>query len=87
MQHFIDNVWVDDTRVYARTKDGLVASYRFADWERLRDATPQQRADFYLTYSGIHWPQIDEDLSFEGMFASAGLCERTMREDSVCYIE
>ena len=45
MQHFIDKVWVNDTRGYARTKDGLVASYRFADWERLRDATPQQRAD------------------------------------------
>ena len=47
----------------------------------------QQRADFYLTYSGIHWPHINEDLSFEGMFASAGLCERTMTEDSVCYTE
>ena len=87
MQHFIDKVWVDETRVYARTKDGLVASYRFADWKRLRAATPQQRADFYLTYSGIHWAQIDEDLSFEGMFASAGLCERTMTEDSVCHID
>ena len=87
MQHFIDKVWVDDTRVYARTKDGLVASYRFDEWERLRNASQQQRADFYLTYSGIHWPQIDEDLSFEGMFASAGLCERTMTEDAVCFIE
>ena len=69
MHHYIDRVWVDDTRVYAKTKDGLTASYRFADWDRLRNASQSHREDFYLTYSGIHWPQIDEDLSFEGMFS------------------
>lgn len=39
-----------------------------------------------LTYSGIHCPQLDEDLSFEGMFHEAGLCELTEEEeDSICY--
>lgn len=87
MQRYIDKVWVDDTRVYAKTKDGLVASYNFSDWDRLRNADQSQREDFYLSYSGIHWPQIDEDLSFEGMFSKAGLCDRTMTEDAVCYIK
>ena len=86
MQRFIDRVWVDDTRVYASTRDGLVASYPFAMWKLLAGATQSQREDFYLSYSGIHWPQIDEDLSFEGMFSYAGLCERTQTEDAVCYI-
>lgn len=86
MRHFVDKVWVDEYRIYARTKDGLMASYLFADWERLRNADQKLREDYYLSYSGIHWPQIDEDLSFEGMFSDAGLCERTMTEDSVCYI-
>lgn len=84
-KHLIKRVWVDDQNVYAETKDGLVASYPFAIWKRLREATPEQRADFYLSYTGIHWPQIDEDLSFEGMFSDSGLCDRTLREDSVCY--
>ena len=35
MQRFIDKVWVDDARVYAKTRDGLVASYPFAMWEHL----------------------------------------------------
>ncbi|MBP5172942.1 MAG: DUF2442 domain-containing protein [Bacteroidales bacterium] len=83
----METVWVDTERVYAKTKDGLVASYLFADWERLRNATQEQREDFYLTYYGIHWPQIDEDLSFEGMFAAVGLCSGTQREDSVCYLK
>ena len=85
MQRFIEKVWVDDTHVYAKTRDGLVASYRFSMWKRLQNATQSQREDFYLTYSGIHWPQIDEDLSFEGMFSHGGLCERTLNEDAVCY--
>ena len=86
MQHFVDKVWVDNTRVYVRTKDGLLASYLFADWSLLRKASQNQREDFYLTYSGIHWPQIDEDLSFEGMFHKAGLCNRTQTENEVCYV-
>lgn len=45
-----------------------------------------QREDYYLSYFGIHWPQIDEDLSFEGMFSHSSLCERTLTEDAVCYI-
>lgn len=84
-QKYIDKVWTDSTHVYASTTDGYVASYPFDMWTRLRNATDQQRRDFYLTYGGIHWPQIDEDLSFEGMFAHAGLCQRTLTEDSVCY--
>ena len=86
MQRFVEKVWVDETRVYARTRDGLVASYPFAMWKRLQSASQAQREDFYLSYSGIHWPQIDEDLSFEGMFSHAGLCDRALKEDSVCYL-
>ncbi|MBI4587787.1 MAG: DUF2442 domain-containing protein, partial [Candidatus Rokubacteria bacterium] len=36
---------------------------------RLSEATPAQRANFRLigTGQGIHWPEIDEDISVEGM--------------------
>ncbi len=69
----ISKVWVDDTHVYVETTDGKQASYAFSEWPRLANATDEQRRDFYLTYGGIHWPQIDEDLSFEGMFEDNGL--------------
>ena len=84
-KHKILRVWVDDTKVNALTEDGLQASYPFSKWKRLANASPEQRHKFYLSYIGIHWPDIDEDLSFEGMFADAGLCERTPTEDSVYY--
>ena len=73
MQNMIAKVWIDDTHVYAETKDGRQASYAFSEWPRLAKATTEQRRDFYLSYGGIHWPQIDEDLSYEGMFEDNGL--------------
>lgn len=76
---------MDETSVHALTEDGLQASYPISAWRRLANASPEQRQDFYLSYTGIHWPSIDEDLSFEGMFANAGLCQRTASEDSVYY--
>lgn len=82
-KHRIDRVWVDAEGVYAVTENGMKAGYRFDRWPRLASATAEQRADFYLTFGGIHWPQVDEDLSFEGMFFEAGLCQRTPTEDSV----
>jgi len=70
MKHLkINRVWIDASRVYAETEDGLRASYAFVDWPRLANATDEQRRDFHLSFFGIHWPQIDEDLSFEGMFS------------------
>jgi hypothetical protein len=38
------------------------------DWyPRLRQASPAQRANFELMPMGIHWPELDEDLSVAGM--------------------
>ena len=81
----ISRVWVDATHVYAETINGIRASYAFSDWPRLANATEEERQDFHLSYSGIHWPQIDEDLSFEGMFVDNHLCERSPKEELICY--
>lgn len=82
-RRIIKRVWVDDHAVYAETHDGAIANYPFAMWPRLANATELQRKDFTITYYGIHWPQIDEDLSFEGMFVHSGLGQYTLCEDSV----
>lgn len=38
------------------------------DWyPRLAKATPAQRKNFQIMPMGIHWPDIDEDLSIAGM--------------------
>jgi hypothetical protein len=39
---------------------------------RLRSATPQQRSEWRLIGGGVgmHWPQIDEDISVESLLAT-----------------
>ena len=36
-------------------------------YPRLQAASPVERAKVELTAYGVHWPDIDEDLSVEGM--------------------
>lgn len=64
----ITKVWLTDTEVWIRTADGKEACERITDYPRLRFATPAQREVFTLDADGIHWPELDEDLSFEGFF-------------------
>lgn len=64
----IEKIWLTDTAIWIRTADGREASEKFADYQRLKWATPEQRADYAISRDGIHWPGLDEDLSFEGFF-------------------
>ena len=36
-------------------------------YPRLLGATTKQRASYELSPFGVHWPEVDEDLSVEGM--------------------
>ena len=40
-------------------------------YPRLFRATPEQRAKYELSPFGVHWPDIDEDLSIEGMLVGS----------------
>ncbi len=65
----IQEVRVTDDEIIAHLVDGRVISVPLAWSWRLSEATPAQRARFRLigTGQGIHWPDIDEDISVEGM--------------------
>lgn len=64
----IEKIWLTDTAVWIRTTDGREACEKFSDYPRLKWATQEQRADFTTSHDGIHWMELDEDLSFEGFF-------------------
>jgi hypothetical protein len=66
----IERIWLTDDAVWIRTINGEEACEYFADYPRLRFATPEQRANYKAEKFGIHWPDIDEDLSYEGFFYS-----------------
>ena len=64
----IEKIWITDTAVWIRTVDGREACEKFSDYPRLKYATPEQRNNYIADAFGIHWEEIDEDLSFEGFF-------------------
>ena len=65
----IQEVRVTRDQIIARLVDGRVISVPLAWSWRLSEASPAQRANFRIigTGQGIHWPDLDEDISVEGM--------------------
>ena len=60
---------VTDDRITAELADGRTVSVPLAWSWRLSDATPEQRRNFEIIGSGegVHWPDVDEDISARGM--------------------
>lgn len=53
--------------------DGRTITVPLAWYPRLLHATPEQRANWRVAGAGfgIHWPDVDEDLSTEGLLRGA----------------
>lgn len=64
----IKEVWITDDAVWLRTNCGAEACEEFRNFPRLNWATQKQRENYELMHYGIHWEEIDEDLSYEGFF-------------------
>ena len=65
----IMDMQVTDEVITARLADGRTISVPLAWSWRLSEATPAQRGNFEIIGSGlgVHWPDIDEDISATGM--------------------
>ncbi|OGO39699.1 MAG: hypothetical protein A2Z03_02105 [Chloroflexi bacterium RBG_16_56_8] len=60
---------VTNESIIAQLADGRTVSVPLAWSWRLSDATPKQRNNFEIMGSGqgVHWPDVDEDISAAGM--------------------
>jgi hypothetical protein len=65
----VKEVSVIDERITFDLMDGRTISVPLAWSWRLSEATPAQRNRFEIIGDGhgVHWPEVDEDLSVEGM--------------------
>lgn len=65
----ITGIRVSNEAITAELADGRAISVPLAWSWRLSDATPEQRANWRIVGAGegIHWPDIDEDISLRGM--------------------
>lgn len=67
-----DSFWVD-------LDDGRTIGIPLAWFPRLLHATPEARDQVSLSRSGLHWDEIDEDISIAGLLAGRGDQTRTRK--------
>jgi hypothetical protein len=69
----VRDVRIEDETLSVALMDGRTISVPLAWFPRLMDASPTQRANWEIAGAGygIHWPDVDEDLSTEGLLRGA----------------
>ena len=60
-----DQMWVD-------LDDGRTLGVPLAWFPRLLHASPAERTQLSLSRSGLHWEELDEDISIAGLLAGRG---------------
>ena len=63
------SVEISDGVMRVALEDGRTLEVPISWFPRLREATPEEREDLRLIGGGIgiHWPQLDEDISVRGL--------------------
>jgi hypothetical protein len=69
----VRDVTITEDELSVALMDGRTITVPLAWYPRLEAATAAQRAHWELAGAGcgIHWPELDEDLSTEGLLAGA----------------
>ena len=64
-------VWFDDDSLWVELADGRRIGVPLAYFPRLLQASSQQRAKYQMSGggSGLHWEELDEDISVPGLLA------------------
>jgi hypothetical protein len=62
-------IWFDNENMWVALTDGRQLSIPLLYFPRLLNATPEQRNNYELSGggTGIHWEEIDEDISVPGL--------------------
>ena len=59
----------DDAQMWVDLEDGRTIGVPLVWFPRLLRGAPEQRADYFISPSGLHWESLDEDISVEGLLA------------------
>lgn len=61
----VKKIWFADNRIYGAIDDGRTLFQSLLYHKRLLNATDEQRDNYVMDDEGIHWRELDEDVSFE----------------------
>ncbi len=77
------DVTVSDDALSVSLRDGRVISVPLVWYPRLLNATVAQRRNWKIAGGGygVHWPEVDEDLSTEGLLRGAPAPKSQLRVD------
>lgn len=67
----------DDGTMWVELVDGRTLGIPLSWFPRLVGGTREQREAYRINNSGLHWEDLDEDISIEGLLAGRG--DRTGR--------
>ena len=62
----------DDHAMWVDLDDGRTLGVPLAWFPRLLHASPAQRLGVQISAAGLHWDEIDEDISVAGLLAGRG---------------
>lgn len=74
------SVSFDDDSFVVELDDGRTLGVPLAWFPRLLHAKPAQRKRYFLSRAGIHWDDLDEDISVAGLLAGQGDLTRAKAE-------
>ena len=66
------SVRFDDDQMWVELDDARTLGVPLAWFPRLFHATPKQRDAVTISATGLHWEEIDEDISIAGILAGRG---------------
>jgi hypothetical protein len=69
-----EKVWFDEDNLWVLLYDGRQLSVPLAYFPRLLKATPEERRKFEISGggTGLHWDELDEDISVSGLLLGHG---------------
>ena len=70
----------DDAQMWVELNDGRTLGVPLVWFPRLLKGSPEQRAKLFLSPSGIHWEELDEDISIAGLLAGRGDMTRPRKQ-------
>jgi len=63
----VESALYQDGRIVVTMKSGVEIRFPVAGDPRPARGTPQQLGNMEVSPFGLHWPDLDEDLSFRGL--------------------
>ncbi|HCD78367.1 MAG TPA: DUF2442 domain-containing protein [Prevotella sp.] len=61
----IIKIWFEGDYLYGKDENGKTYRQSLLWYKNLRNATDEERKKYTFGYDGIHWRNLDEDVSFE----------------------